>query len=454
MRENGKLLEFQPSSAVAERLRILGQTEDVKFSPNQDRLAIAGLTENKILVIDIRPVARDGVRVIESEACVEITCDAFVMPHGVAWIDDHTLIVANRERGLVVISVPPCGPQAPSVRAEPLLDMVPAKANHIQTPGAVAVMRLGDGLFDILSCNNSSHHVSRHRLQRKERFEVIEHDTFLGTGFQIPDGVTVSDDAGLIAISNHYAKRVDVFPNRCERGTHAQAICSLAKHGYPHGVRFAAGDRLLLTADAGRPYVHVFRRGGDRWGGTVKPALSIRVIGEEAFKLGHTNDEEGGPKGLDVSGDGSFFVVSCQAVPIAFFAFAETASRLLAKPAAASSAGWWSLLMTSLGNLRRGQPRFRKSCGLMHAATSGPGRNLPGSSSDSRAITGPGSAIRSGYDTSTSVTRSLLASTSRMWRLWCSCPSTRCFFSDRCCRPCRASIANCESTTCSAGRTM
>jgi hypothetical protein len=80
----------------------------------------------------------------------------------------------------------------------------------------------------------------------------------------------------------------------------------------------------------------------------VKPAVSVRVIGEEAFRLGHTNDEEGGPKGLDVSGDGTFFVVSCEAVPIAFFAFAETASRLLSRPAAARVAGWQSFLMTPL----------------------------------------------------------------------------------------------------------
>jgi hypothetical protein len=348
MQEDGVLLEFRPSCDVMERLRVLGQTEDVKFSPNEDRLAIAGMTKNKILVIDIRPVARDGVCMIKSEACVEITCDAFDMPHGLAWIDDNTLIVANRRRGLVVISVPPCGPQAPSVRVEPLLDMLPADASHIRSPAAVAVRRLENGLFDVLSCNNVSHRASRHRLQRKERFEVIEHATFLGAKFQTPDGVTVSEDASLVAISNHYGKRIDVFANRCERGGHRQAICSLQNYGYPHGVRFAAGDRLLLTADAGRPYVHVFRRLGDRWRGTVKPAVSVRVIGEEAFRLGHTNDEEGGPKGLDVSGDGTFFVVSCEAVPIAFFAFAETASRLLARPAAARVAGWQSFLMTPL----------------------------------------------------------------------------------------------------------
>ena len=360
MRKNGTLLEFQPSVAVAERLRLLGQTEDVKLSPDQRRLAIVGLTEHKILVIDVTPVHRDGSCVMTSEACVEITCDAFVMPHGLDWIDDHTLIVANRERGLVVIAVPPCDPQAHSVRAEPLLDMVSSDSSHIQTPGAVAVVRVGGDLFDVLSCNYSSQCVARHRLQRKECFEVVEHDTFLDADFQIPDGVTMSEDGSLVAISNHCAKRVDIFADQHERDPHQRAICSLKVHGYPHGVRFAAGDRLLLTADAGRPYVHVFRRGAGGWGGISKPTVSIRVIDEKAFRLGHRNDEEGGPKGLDVSGDGTFFVVSCEAVPIAFFAFADTAARLLSRPALFSISRWWSLL--TRGGLI-GQPDDRQGMG-------------------------------------------------------------------------------------------
>lgn len=42
------------------------------------------------------------------------------------------------------------------------------------------------------------------------------------------------------------------------------------------------------------------------------------------------------------------------------------------------------------------EPRFRKSDGLTHAATAGPGVNAPGSSSASRAMTGAGSATSSG----------------------------------------------------------
>ena len=62
-------------------------------------------------------------------------------------------------------------------------------------------------------------------------------------------------------------------------------------------------------------------------------------------------------------------------------------------------------------------PRLRKSFGCTHAATAGPGLNRPGRSLASSAITGSGSATRSGYDTSTSVTRSLFFSASRTCRL-------------------------------------
>ncbi len=71
-------------------------------------------------------------------------------------------------------------------------------------------------------------------------------------------------------------------------------------------------------------------------------------------------------------------------------------------------------------------PRCRKSDGFTHAATSGPGWNTPGSSSASCAIVPLGSATRSGYDTSSSRTRSLRFSTPRTCRLCRCCASISC----------------------------
>ena len=101
-----QLVAFKPSPVVAERCRDLGRTEDVAFSPDQTRLAIASHLRNKILVIHIRPVTENGVLSVLSDACVEIHCRDFARPHGLFWMDDATLAVANREGDVTFVSVP------------------------------------------------------------------------------------------------------------------------------------------------------------------------------------------------------------------------------------------------------------------------------------------------------------------------------------------------------------
>ena len=102
----GQQLTFKPSPVVAERFRALGRTEDVMFSPDQTRLAIAGFNENKVLVLGIEVVTDDGVLSVQSDACVELRCKDFSNPHGLAWLDDGTLIVANRGKDVIAVSVP------------------------------------------------------------------------------------------------------------------------------------------------------------------------------------------------------------------------------------------------------------------------------------------------------------------------------------------------------------
>jgi len=87
---------------------------------------------------------------------------------------------------------------------------------------------------------------------------------------------------------------------------------------YPHGVRFTADERTVLVADAGEPFVQLYRSDGV-WEGEHEPDASIRVISEESFARGSYNRYEGGPKGLDVTRDGRLMVTSCHEEPFAFF---------------------------------------------------------------------------------------------------------------------------------------
>lgn len=312
-----------------DRLRALGRTEDVMFSPDQTRLAIAGFNENRVLVIQIKTVTKDGVISVQSDACVVLLCTDFKKPHGVAWIDDGTLVVANRAKDAIVVPVPAVSHLGEAVQVEPMLRLSEGTDDLVSSPGSVGVIRLTDQHFDILLCNNHRNYVSRHIVHRRNGFEVIAGLRLLEHDLKIPDSISASDDGKYVAVSNHYGKRVDVFRNEAGSTPQSPPAFSLGGILYPHGVRFGIADRLVLVADAGAPLVHVYVRDGLSWTSAKTPAASIKVIDDEDFRRGQANPQEGGPKGVDILADGSLFVVSCEEVPIAFFDFRSMRDQLV-----------------------------------------------------------------------------------------------------------------------------
>ena len=65
----------------------LGRTEDVQFSPDNRRLAIAGFKQNKVLILDIEIKTSISKIFILCEDWLEITSPSFNYPHGLFWID-------------------------------------------------------------------------------------------------------------------------------------------------------------------------------------------------------------------------------------------------------------------------------------------------------------------------------------------------------------------------------
>ena len=322
----GIRLPFAPGRVVAESLAALGRTEDLQFSPDQRRLAICGFTENRILVLGLAVErGRGQVPRVSAGSCLELTCPGLRQPHGLAWIDDGTLVVANRKGGLLVLAVPATAAEGPRVAATPLLDLAGDGGHGVTSPGSVAVARRGRDRFDLLVCNNFEHSVARLRLGRDAGpgsgggFKVLASRRLLARDLAIPDGVAFSAKRRYIAVSNHDRHRVDIFRNRPGLSKASAPIASLALPGYPHGLRFAGGDRLLLVADAGAPLLHVFRSDSGAWRGALEPRASIRVMDDQTFLRGRHNPEEGGPKGLDLLPDGSLFAVSSEESPLAFF---------------------------------------------------------------------------------------------------------------------------------------
>ncbi|MEO6607550.1 MAG: hypothetical protein ABIN69_03675 [Aestuariivirga sp.] len=320
-------LELNAAGVVADALLRLGRTEDVNFSPDGKRLAIAGFLENRLLILKIKHSGSGKNRRITATDHLEISGPAFKAPHGLRWIDDQTLIVANRMGDLGIYNLPPRDPKSRSIVLEPIAQISKLDFDQLQMPASVSVFARAANEIEVLVCNNHSHRVSRHQLKRDNDFQFLSHTTYLQSGLRIPDGIAHSPDGRWIAVSNHARKCINIFDASKQLDANSESSARLVGISYPHGLRFSSAGDFIVTADAGEPFVHMFQKNEDGWKGDIMPIAAIRVMDEECFirgrmnpaNDGRINPEEGGPKGLDLWGESGIMAVTCEEEPLTFF---------------------------------------------------------------------------------------------------------------------------------------
>ncbi|RYD83239.1 MAG: hypothetical protein EOP84_08195 [Verrucomicrobiaceae bacterium] len=305
-------LPITSSVDVTSAINDLGRTEDLHFSPSNSRLAVAGFKKNSILVLTVGALP-DNVTIARA---LTIESADFVLPHGVFWISESRLAVASRGGDVAVVEVP----DRPTTGVVKVSAMLTLKRDHIdllRAPGSVSAYPVSDHLIELLVCNNSGHYVTRHLL-KAENLAVLGTQIVARDGLSIPDGVTYDRDYQWAAVSNHDHHTVHIY-RVAEFGRVDRPAAILRGMSYPHGLRFTADGQFLFVADAGERFVHVFKRPGTDWTGDVLPAGAIQVVDENTFLRGRENDQEGGPKGVDLSSDGSILACSCHQQPLAFF---------------------------------------------------------------------------------------------------------------------------------------
>jgi hypothetical protein len=300
----------------------MGRSEDLAFSPEQRRLAITEFARNRILVIELAKEARllDGA--MELTRSVEISSSQIRSPHGVCFLDEETIAVANRDSGTRLFRVPANAPDGALIRSSALRRIGGGWLRPKVNPGSVTVSRLRPDLVELLICNNYQNTVSRHYLDRHQDHRIRASQVLLNRGLAVPDGVAVSRDSRWIAISNHGTHSVLIFENRDDTAPWTEPVGELLDVECPHGLAFTDDGRTLLVASAATPFVLVFA--ADRapevdWQGRRQPVASIRVMDDETFLKGQTNPEEGGPKGLKVSSELNLLALTSEFQPLAFF---------------------------------------------------------------------------------------------------------------------------------------
>lgn len=312
----GTRIEFRAEEDVRAALVAVGRTEDLQFSPDGRRLAIAGFSTDSILILDVAFDAAGAGQVVLSAPLV-LRSASFQLPHGMSWIDDETMIVANRRGEAPIIGVPRQR-AGREVTVEPLQTLRCDATDLLDFPGSVSVFACGDDLHEVLICNNSSDEVSRHLLDGRDGYAPVSSEVVVRKRLSIPDGVTHSHSGEWIAVSNHNDSTVLLYRTE-QLGRSDEPAGVLLGIGYPHGAHFSRDDRSLLVADAGAPVVHLFTLPpGSDWSGERRPTGRIAAIDDETFRRGNVNKEEGGPKGLDLSPDGTLLAITCEEQPLAF----------------------------------------------------------------------------------------------------------------------------------------
>jgi WD40 repeat protein len=313
-------IDFVTSPAVRDALASLGRTEDIRFSPDNRLAALAGYGQNTCLVLTVRIEPGDTSRPVIIDDCFEIRSPAIVDPHGFDFMGNDRLVIANRSGAITIFQLPKPPYGGRTFQLDPFRTISKiGKRQPLQSPGSVAVVKRGIWAFDIFACNTFHNRVSAHRIRPAfpERFDIgwIAAEA----GLDIPDGVAVSPDGRFLAISNHNNHCVSIFELRAKQGPNAKIAGTLSGPSYPHGLRFSPDGKSIYVADAGKPMVYKFDAPDGNWAIDTLPSKSVQVLSDQVFLAGRHNDQEGGPKGLDLDRTGSIMAITCEEQPLAFF---------------------------------------------------------------------------------------------------------------------------------------
>lgn len=315
-------LDIELAPDVQALLEQAERTEDITISPDRSRMAIAGFYSHQVLVLDVS-LAAHGQLAMRSESGVLIRCDGFDLPHGVTFLDDDTLCVASRASGLTFFDLSELRGTSGIVKPKPLLDVPGGDGLEVSTPGSLDSRPLGDGRFELVVCNNYSHRVSRHVVDMADGCKLVSSEVILADQFDVPDGVIYSPDRKLIAVSNHHEYAVQFYELGAITGPDTPPVAVLHETGFPHGLAFACGGECFFVADAGLPYVHMFKADGGNWRGGFAPCGHMQVLNTQQFMLGRADPAEGGPKGLCAYDDLDLLMMTCEFKQLMAFRLSE-----------------------------------------------------------------------------------------------------------------------------------
>lgn len=311
-------LEYEAPQHVRDAVAALGRTEDIKLSPSNRRLAIADFEESRIFVFEIAINTSGKSKRISVRDVVELTSRGLNYPHGLDFIGDDKLLIANRAGEMCILAIP--RNESGRCDVEPLSIF---QSDQISTPGSVFVSSTQPHSCEALICNNYVNSVTKHELDLTAGCLLKSSKLLLKKWLDVPDGICLSADERWIAISNHRTHTILVFENNPSLNKLSDPVGVLRQTKFPHGLRFSPDGRFLVVADAGAPFVNIYAKGAAGWSGVLDPVRSIRILGDGDYLRGRHSREHGGPKGIDINVNGTILVTTSECQQLAFFDLAQ-----------------------------------------------------------------------------------------------------------------------------------
>jgi hypothetical protein len=313
-------VEMVVSSNAERALERLGRTEDIRFSPDNSRLAITDFLKNICFIFDVEIDRSDLLPVVRVKDFMELHSQSLKNPHGLEFIDNKNLIVANREGVVTIFALPESGETGRVLNIDPVRSIGKAGLRKkINSPGSVCLVSSTEGRVEILVCNNYLHRVSRHVFSPGRKFGFPQNSLLLENGLAVPDGIAINPDKTWIAVSNHKNQKIVLYDRRTKLGRKSEPSGALFGVTYPHGLRFSPDGRRLYVSDAGARDIHLFESADGNWRGERHSVASMNVLDEATFLRGNFNPQEGGTKSIDIDAQAQVMAVTCEEQVLAFF---------------------------------------------------------------------------------------------------------------------------------------
>ena len=165
-----------PCSAAPEVKAVLesmGRTEDIAFSPGHRWVAIAGFANNKLYLYATNLTCRDNAKLIDIQNYIVIRSCSLREPHGVSFLDNENIIVANRSGLIEIFEIPDLTGLNTEMDATPIATIKSTRNVSVESPGSIDFLKIGTGVYRVLVCNNYIHTVTAHKVELG-RFSIMK----------------------------------------------------------------------------------------------------------------------------------------------------------------------------------------------------------------------------------------------------------------------------------------